>query len=280
MDIKAYIEIARPKNSILASFVSFLGSFVATLGLPEPKPVLLAGLIVFLETSAGNSINDYFDYEIDKINRPNRPIPSGRISKKNAKIFYLLLVLTGISIAFLVNKYIVFMSILASIALYTYSWKLKGTPFFGNFIVALMTGLVPIFGGLAVEEIGLVYYMALSAFLVNLSREIYKDIEDIEGDRQKAKTLPITIGKRKSFILALIFLLLTILSTFLPLRSAIGRGYWFMVIPDFILLRNAVKSILVLNTENYIEGAGKIQKQLKIAIPIALFTYLLGSITF
>ena len=279
MDLRSYIELSRPKNSFLASLVSLLGSYLAAMQIPELKPALIASFIVFIETGAGNAINDYFDYEIDKINKPKRPIPSGRITRKEAKYYYFILVIIGILMAFLVNIYIVIMTITASTALYAYSWKLKGTPFYGNLIVALMTGLVPVFGGVAVKKFGLVYFMALSAFLVNLAREIIKDIEDMKGDKDKANTLPLKIGEKKSLKIGLTLIILSIGSTLLPLYSNIGPGYYLMIIPNIILIKTALASIKALKTGNIIKKSEKIQKTLKIAIPLALIVYLLGAAT-
>ena len=72
-----YIEILRPGNAIMGAIVVVL---VAIIDKTFSLPILLATLAVFFETSAGNVINDYFDYQIDLINKPERPIPSGRIS--------------------------------------------------------------------------------------------------------------------------------------------------------------------------------------------------------
>ncbi len=279
MDLKAYLEISRPHNSFLASLVSLLGSYLAAMQIPELKPALIAAFIVFIETAAGNAINDYFDYEIDKINKPQRPIPSGRITRKEAKTLYLTLITIGILTSLLVNIYLFIMTIIASTALYTYSWKLKGTPLYGNIIVALMTGLVPVYGGVAVLKFGLVYYMGLSAFLVNLAREIIKDIEDMKGDKDKANTLPLKIGEKKSLKIGTILIILTIASTLLPIQSEIGWGYYLIIIPNIILIKTTITSIKALKTEKIIKKSNKIQKNLKIAIPIALIVYLLGAST-
>ncbi len=79
MELRAFIEITRPHNCALAGIVGVLGSVVAAGGgVPGLKTALLVFLVVFLGCAGGNTINDYFDYEIDKINRPERPpLPRG-----------------------------------------------------------------------------------------------------------------------------------------------------------------------------------------------------------
>lgn len=79
MELRAFIEITRPPhNCALAGIVGVLGSVVAAGGgVPGLKTALLVFLVVFLGCAGGNTINDYFDYEIDKINRPERPLRGG-----------------------------------------------------------------------------------------------------------------------------------------------------------------------------------------------------------
>ena len=77
-----YIEILRPGNAIMGAITIVL---IALIDKTFSLPIIIAMAAVFFETAAGNVINDYFDYNIDLINKPERPIPSGRISLKNGK---------------------------------------------------------------------------------------------------------------------------------------------------------------------------------------------------
>ena len=74
-----YIEILRPGNALMGAISIVL---IAIIDKTISIPIILAMMAVFFETAAGNVINDYFDYKIDLINKPERPIPSGRISPK------------------------------------------------------------------------------------------------------------------------------------------------------------------------------------------------------
>ena len=78
-----YIEILRPGNALMGAITIIL---VALIDKTLSIPVILAMAAVFFETAAGNVINDYFDYNIDLINKPERPIPSGRISLASAAL--------------------------------------------------------------------------------------------------------------------------------------------------------------------------------------------------
>ena len=80
--MNAYLEILRFGNAVMAAIAVILMMFV---GHYYELPIILCALIVFFATGAGNTINDVFDVKIDEVNKPHRPIPSGRISVENAR---------------------------------------------------------------------------------------------------------------------------------------------------------------------------------------------------
>ena len=93
-----YVEILRPGNAIMGAISIVL---IALIDKTISIPIILAIITVFFETAAGNVINDYFDYDIDLINKPERPIPSGRISLRKGKNYAYLLFLAGTICGFL-----------------------------------------------------------------------------------------------------------------------------------------------------------------------------------
>lgn len=149
-----YIEILRPGNALMGAISIIL---VAIIDKTLTIPVILAMITVFFETAAGNVINDYFDYNIDLINKPERPLPSGRISLKNGRNYAYLLFLAGTLCGFLIsyitNNWIPFIIvIIADIILYLYAYKLKTTPLLGNLAVGFMTGFGFVFGGYTINN--------------------------------------------------------------------------------------------------------------------------------
>ncbi len=275
MELKAFIEITRPHNCILAGIVGVLGSVVALGHIPEVKTALLIFMVVTLGCAGGNTINDYFDYEIDKINRPERPLPRGAMSRKTAFLYSVSLLTFGLILAYMINMWAFILAIIAYITMLIYAWKLKPMPFVGNLTVAALTGATPLYGAAGVGKLGLAGYLAICAFLVNVSREIMKDIEDIEGDRIKgAKTLPIIWGLKRAAYLAVIFAVLTVLASFLPVRAGIGAGYAPMVIVDGLILWAGY--LIIRNPSP--KTAAKTQKMLKISIFLAVFTFLIASL--
>jgi 4-hydroxybenzoate polyprenyltransferase len=168
--------------------------------------VLFLSLGILFLVAFANACNDIADFEIDKINRPERPLPSGKISIKAAYgimriLFFFTMffsVLAGIEFAFLF-----FVAGALSLA---YNRFLKGLPLVGNFTVALLATtpvIIPIINfGLPQAELSI---LAFFAFMLNFAREIIKDIEDMEGDKsQNLKTFPLLVGINMSLALAFI----------------------------------------------------------------------------
>jgi geranylgeranylglycerol-phosphate geranylgeranyltransferase len=181
-----YLEIIRPKNCLMAAFAVLIGSFlVLKLDLLEVwEPVAFAMGAAFLITGAGNAINDYFDVEADRLNRPDRPIPSERVSVRGALAFSIILFIAGILLAAFTSMLTFGIAIFNSLVLIFYSWSLQHKTFFGNFTVGYLTGSTFLFGGAAVGNIQLPLIFGLLAGLATVSREIFKDLEDIEGDKK------------------------------------------------------------------------------------------------
>lgn len=237
--MKAYLELIRPSNSIMAGFAVFLSGMIATGRAIPPIDVFFAVMGTMSASSAGMVINDYFDYDIDIINRPDRVLPRNIISRKNAAFFALILfALAYIFIGF-TNLLCIGIGYPAVVLIFVYSWKLKRQPFIGNFVVAFLTSLTLVYGGAAASNVVLVTMLAICAFFANLSREIVKDIEDIRGDeRLGSKTFPILYGIPKASLVAAIFLSLGIAATFLPYFAGLfGWVYLLLIIPvDSVML--------------------------------------------
>ncbi|HDZ35462.1 MAG TPA: geranylgeranylglycerol-phosphate geranylgeranyltransferase, partial [Thermococcus sp.] len=178
-------------------------------------------------------------------------------------------------LAYMINLYAFLFAAAAYILMFLYAWKLKPLPFVGNIAVAALTGATPLYGAVAVEHLGLAGYLAVCAFLVNVAREVIKDIEDFEGDLAKgAKTLPVVWGKRKTAYLAAVFVLLTVAASFLPVRAGVGLGYYAMVPVDIMLLYAAY---IILRSQER-EAAHRSQKLLKISIFLAVMAFLIAAL--
>ena len=207
MRLAGFITITRPVNSFVAGLAAIVAYLIDT-GTVIPESLLLF-FIVALITAAGNVINDFFDAEIDAINRPDRPIPSGAVSRGAARGFAITLFLAGILVSFFTNPLCIGIAIFNVVLLIAYAAKLKSTPFIGNIVVAYLSASIFLFGGALNGFDGLVHIIPIAAitFFAMLSRELLKDAEDVEGDRAGgADTVPIRIGIKKTSEFALITL--------------------------------------------------------------------------
>lgn len=277
-----YIEILRPGNALMGAISIIL---VALIDKTISIPVVLAMLAVFFETAAGNVINDYFDYKIDLINKPDRPIPSGRISLKNGRNYdyflFFMGTVCGFFISYLTNNWIPFAIVLfADVVLYLYAYKLKSTPLLGNLTVGFMTGFGFVFGGFSINNPTIIMtsiFLGFFALVMTTAREIIKDIEDIEGDKADgARTLPILIGAKKPAILAAI--LIVVDSALCPLLYYYHVfGILYLPVIAIAVVLFIYSAIIILKSQER-EVAAKASKNLKIGMLIAFVAFVFGSL--
>lgn len=269
-----YIEMLRPGNAIMAIISILLLAFIVK---SFNIQIMLASLSVFLATGAGNVINDYYDYKIDAINRPNRPIPSGRISPKNAKIYAVSLFALATIIGYFISVLSGTIVLISSVLMIIYSKSFKSKCLIGNITVSFLTGLCFVFGGIVVNQIVLGAYIMFFAFLMNCAREIVKDIEDIEGDKiENAHTFPIVYGEKSAAILASILMILsTILSPILYFLGFFNINFLIvLIIPFIIFIKSAISIIKDYSKEN----SSRVSKSIKIGMLLVFVAFALGSV--
>lgn len=276
-----YIEILRPGNALMGAIVVVL---VAIIDRSFTLPLILAMLAVFFETAAGNVINDYFDYQIDLINKPERPIPSGRISLKAGRnygyLLFLLGTVCGFLISLLTNNWIPFIIVLiADVILYLYAYKLKTTPLIGNLAVGFMTGFGFVFAGFSLNDPNIILtsiYLGFFAFVMTTARELVKDIEDMEGDKAEgAKTLPILYGEKIPAVLAFILIILD--CALCPLLYYINIfGFYYLIVIAIAVALFIYSAILIIKNQDRATAA-KVSKYLKIGMLIAFVAFIFGS---
>ena len=274
--MNAYLEIIRPGNAVMAAIAVILMMFV---GHYYELPIIICALIVFVCTGAGNTINDVFDYKIDEINKPNRPIPSGRISLKNARNFSYILFGIGIVLSlicsYLVNS--IWPSVIvipAVVIMYLYARNLKAMP-----LVGVIAGTVIACATNSLKILFISIYLGLFAVFMTLAREIVKDMEDIEGDKlEGARTFPILYGKKIPSIVSIILIVVTtLMCPVLYIFKIFNISYMIiMIIPIIIFLYSAYA--LKLNPSE--EICAKVSKNLKIAMLISFVAFVVGSFNY
>jgi geranylgeranylglycerol-phosphate geranylgeranyltransferase len=219
-------EMTRPHNLAIAGLTVVVGWSVAGGGSWRPR-LLLAAAAGTLVAAAGNVINDYFDADIDRINKPRRPIPSGRLTRRESLRYYAalsglaLLVAAGSGVAALLA------TLVWTLCLYAYSAVLKTRLLLGNLMVAAVSSSGFALGAWLAGRPAASLVPAVLGFLFIMGREIVKDVEDLPGDGAcGARTLARELGARRALAVALGFFLAFALLVPWPYQLQIyGRRY-------------------------------------------------------
>ncbi|MEM3730706.1 MAG: geranylgeranylglycerol-phosphate geranylgeranyltransferase [Candidatus Bathyarchaeia archaeon] len=255
--LSGYVRLMRPINSLMMGFAVIVGAALASPGMLGASWQSLAyGFVTgFTLTAASMAINDYYDREIDAINEPKRPIPSGLIKPTNALIFALILTVLGFLAAALTNVLCFVTSIFAWIIFVVYTTFGKRTGLFGNFLVSTCVSIPFVYGSLAIlNDVKLNSLIFVSmVFLANTGREITKGIVDVEGDkRQGVRTLAVRFGEGKAAVAASAFYLSSVAISLTPWFLGIV-SFWFIppvIITDIGLAASALMLLRDFSKEN------------------------------
>ena len=250
--------------------------------------VSLHAICVAAFMGAWNAFNDVQDHEIDALNHPERPIPSGALTLFQAKavgraafLLSIISLLTAMTVAALYSEHLIgwLPSIgiwfVAFLLMFHYemvvpaSFMLKHKGLSGNLAVSLLVGIVIVFGASAVNGIltPLVWIVASVAMLVNAAREIVKDIEDEIGDEDR-ETLPKKVGAEKARSIAQILVLFSLL----PLVAPYARG----LLPLGLLITQAPAMLVLVSIKPrlYRGEDHSAQRSLRLAMLLGLAGFL------
>lgn len=300
---KGLFNICRPFNSTLAGLATLIGILIS-IGLNDVPTyiieMLIAAIVTSLIAAGGYVINDYYDSEIDRINQPQRPIPSNQVTETQAFVFAILLFLIGFFFSFVLaftgknNPSLAFVTpILALsgiICLYLYAYYFKRTPGIGNLIITILVCIPFLYGGAVTNQYNQSIYPILVASTLMLGREIIKDVEDVEGDKlgsskdeKQITTLPMIFGIQKTALIGKSILVLFLIFSpvaFLMTDIKIYQS-WALLICIGIVDIMVLYSILNLrgSDSELIKNATKSKRLLKSSIAVGVFGLLLASIT-
>tara|TARA_B100000886_G_scaffold339312_1_gene304405 strand:+ start:1359 stop:2204 length:846 start_codon:yes stop_codon:yes gene_type:complete len=272
-----HFELLRPFNVLISALAMVISASILGELLNHEKliPVIIT---VMCFTGAANAINDFIDFKVDQINRPNRPIPSGRVQRKSALIISILLFLIGSFFCFKLGKNAIIVGFFVSLPLIVlYSIFFKGLPLIGNIVTSLILGLSFIFCGFAFDNIPHMIAPALLAFGLTLLREIIKDISDIDGDKLLGlKTLPICIGLNRACNLAILFSSVIFLCSLIPFFKGL-YGIWYLILLIIGVEIPLMYIVFLLWNKPKISSASQCEKILKFSTLVGLFAIYGGS---
>ncbi len=275
----ALISLTRPPNGLLM-FIAVL----AGVALSDSKSITLETLILGLITAYalnGSSMgfNDYFDREVDSVNAPDRPIPSGLVEPRQAILLSTLLGAIGIASAALTSPACLAVAILAYSASLAYNAYLKKTGIVGNMVVSLVVVAPFVYG--AVMSDGYVsprlILFAIPVFLSNTGREVIKGITDMEGDALRGvKTVARTLGARAAASLgALLYLSAVAVS---PLPYLLNLTSWTYMAIVLIADAGFIYSAASILGNPSPENAYRVKQRTLIWMLIALIAFIAGSL--
>lgn len=242
-----YLRLIRIVNCLLAAVGVWVGAYLTWVE-PEWLFPALASAAAFLICAGGNVVNDIIDRDLDRIIHPERVLVTGVITVERARTVAIALNVVGIIPALFISLWLTGLSLLTIALLLVYNTHLKRYPMIGNVVVALLAGATFLVGGLSVNTtLALALpgplIAAIYAFLFHLVRELIKDVQDLDGDRQAGfRTLPMIVGESVSILLALgMFAVLSVL-TYIPVWYGwFGRTYevitvYVVDLPTLLLL--------------------------------------------
>jgi len=244
--VRGLIELIRPELPFAAGICVIIGEIIAFGGFPSFQNLFLGFMWGFFLSSPAMIINDYFDIEVDKINSPNRPLPSGLIQPATAIALAVITTLIGMAVSAFIGMTAVLLYIIFWLVGFLYNWKLKEMGLLGNLLVSSSVAITFILGGIVVREPWnkTVWILSLMVFLFDLGEEIAADAMDIEGDKKRnIKSIAILIGKKNALRISALLFVLMIIVSFLPvLLNLLGMSYFIIIsITDIMIFFFVIK---------------------------------------
>lgn len=216
LKIIGLFRLFRFELPFIAGICVIVGEFLANGAPPQVIDLLSGFAAIFLLSSSALILNDYFDIETDKINAPERPLPSGMVTKLDVVLLFFCVSLLGLWISYQISDIAFAVSVLVWCIGILYNWRFKLIGFAGNLMVSFSVGMTFIFGGIVVQTPWefIVWFFAVWVLLINLGEETAADALDREGDRRAgSRSLAVLYGSENAMIISSgIFMLVIILS--------------------------------------------------------------------
>lgn len=230
--VTSMLALVRLKNLLLTAAGVAIGGVLAQGAWRISDSVAWAIASAVLLAASGNVANDLFDRAADRVNRPDRPLVSGRVSEGAAFALGGVTGGLGLLIAWYLGRDMFWVALAALALMLLYSPVIKPLGLPGNIAVAAIASLPPVYGALADRFPRAGYVPFAMGAILHFAREIVKDVEDVAGDRvQGRRTVPITFGRDAAFMMAAGALVLFVPASLAPWFGGwYGRRYGIMVI--------------------------------------------------
>ena len=247
MKIKAVWELTRLEHGLMYGLAVLVGFTISSVDLNILKMILGFLTALFCQASSF-ALNDYFDYEVDLVNRRyDRPLVRGDLNKTQALVLAVVLAVFGFTFPLLISPIAFISALLVTIVGFAYDWKIKEFGFLGNVYIAFSMAFPFIYGGIVANSIpNQVLILSAMAFLSGLGREIMKGIEDVKGDELRdVKSVARVKGEAFAYRLSAIFIVVSMILSPIPFLCVEGYRCDFkylipIVIADLIFTKTTV----------------------------------------
>ena len=184
-----------------AGICVILGQLLAIDQFPPISIMALGFLSIFCISATALILNDYFDIEIDRVNSPERPLPSGIVTKQDVVLLSIGVAMLGLIASYLISFTALLISLFVWMIGFLYNWRFKRSGLWGNLMVSFSVGMTFIFGGISVGVpfAKMVWFFAVIVALINVGEEIAADAMDVQGDRQAgSQSLAVVLGPERA----------------------------------------------------------------------------------
>ncbi len=277
--VGGFLKILRPVNSVMIGVGVLVGVVIAG-GLRSIIPLeylAFAFVTGFTLTGSAMVINDYFDREIDAVNEPSRPIPSGDVKPNEAIAYSLLLSVIGLATAYLTSIPNLALAVFSWLVMMVYSAWGKRTGLPGNLMVSTCIALPFVYGGAIAGNVSTSMLFSALAFLSNTGREVTKGIVDTEGDASRGvKTIAVAYGVNKAAYLASAFYLVASAASILPLLLGLV-SIWYL---PFVAVTDAglVYGTITLLRDHGRESGRRVKNQVLYWMLFGLLAFAAGTL--
>ncbi|MFH1278537.1 MAG: UbiA family prenyltransferase [Candidatus Eisenbacteria bacterium] len=227
--MRAWLRLLRAGNLVILGGAILLGHALAGGGSPTHlMPALFAAAFL---VGAFYLWNDVADLAVDRINRPDRPLPSGAIAEKTARRVGTVLLPLAFCCALGAGVFALGTIALWSLLLLLYERYLKRAGFAGNLLVSAVASSALLYGARLGGAIEAGIAPALFAFFLHLAREIVKDIQDMPGDPRGARrTLPLSVGGKRALLWCAFPLALLVLFSPVPFLIGMYNVFYLAIV--------------------------------------------------
>ena len=271
--IFGFIRLLRPEISIFGMLCVFIGAIASESSFISLE--LIYGMLAVFFIGAGSMpFNDYFDWEIDKLNHPKRPIASGLFKPTFGLYVGIIFFTIGLILSYLINILCFTIAVFAIILIIIYEVAYKNKAFIGNVIVAFTTAISFTYGGAIIGELIKPTFFTIISFLIFLGREVIMDVRDLEGDKKTRVTLPMRVGKKPAAYLGSILIIISIIIFFIPGYLGIFN-YWYIIFATPVALITIYSVIILFKDVN---NAGKTSNILRISMAAGLIIFIIALI--